>query len=183
MRTKVRANRLAGRELELKRLRSFLHAPLAQWLLGLIFFTALTLGAAALILPSDSAPLASGEWHGNQSGLGEPQTVIVRDEGRWQALWKHLGKPPPVPLQEGSQVGIAVFTGSRPSPDYGIRLLSAAPRDGRLIVVWEELRPPEDRVPPAARGGSAAQVMATPWMVLLIDRGDLPALVERRTQR
>ena len=74
--------------------------------------------------------------------------------------------------QRQPQVAVFVSLGSRPSAGYSARLVSATEHDDRLFIVWEEIAP--------GPGQMAAQVVTHPWLMVVVDRGNLSPVIEQR---
>jgi hypothetical protein len=132
---------------------------------------AVSLLAATAFAPQEARSVPAKEWRGVQ-GTGSDQVLVVRSAEHWESIWRTLGRATPAAFDPRRQVAVYVSLGSRPSAGYSARLVSATEHDDRLFIVWEEVAP--------ARSQSAAQVITQPWMVVVVNRGDLAPVIEQR---
>jgi len=128
--------------------------------------------AATLFLPAEARSVPAREWRGLQEGGVADRVLVVRSNEQWQALWQGMGRKAPAPLNINKQVAVFVSLGSRPSAGYSARLVSATEHDDRLFIVWEEIAPGPGRM--------AAQVVTHPWLMVVVDRGNLSPVIEQR---
>jgi hypothetical protein len=111
-------------------------------------------------------------WQGEHSTVQEPKTVVATTQSEWNALWSAVSTPAPDGFDEKRQTGVGIFLGRRGAEGFGVRVVSMGPRDGKFVIEIEETGPGSS----AVSGGAAA----TPWLMLLIDRPDLPIAIEPR---
>lgn len=155
-----------------------------RWVRGglwLSLFTALLIASVVF-----GAKLLSGslegqqtdlrQWRGDQSGIADHAVVVARSESEWRQLWQRTGMNAPTRLDEGRQMAVGVFLGQRSLAPQTVRIVSVAPRDGRLVVVYEE-------TPLRSASAATHSAVLRPWLIALIDRGDLPAVIEQRVGR
>jgi hypothetical protein len=98
------------------------------------------------------------------SQVESPQQAVARNAAEWEALWhQHAGEAkPPVAVDFGSRMVVAVFLGSRPSAGYAVEISGTRQEKGALIVQWQERRP---------RGGAIlAQVLTSPAIIASIPK-------------
>lgn len=137
----------------------------------LVLFGVMVL-AATLFLPAEGRSVPAREWRGLQEGGAHDRVLVVRSNEHWQALWHSLGRKAPAAFNVNRQVAVYVSLGTRPTAGYSARLVSATEHDERLFIVWEEVVP--------APGRMSAQVVTQPWLVVLVDRGNLAPVIEQR---
>jgi len=111
-------------------------------------------------------------WRGTYGGPAEASAVVANDAAQWRALFAKLRAENVPPFDEKRHVGIGLFLGERRTGGYGIRIVSAGPRDGRFVIEAEATAP--------GPGMPVTQAFTQPWLVMLIDRPELPVVVERR---
>ena len=125
----------------------------------------------------------------------------------WRSLWSRAAWRRRICSSRRTEA-IGIFLGGRASTGYAINILSAARRRDRIIVVFEERAPntvvTAQGAPTTARAlstvptGSAgfasgaptaslppipyrpAGPPTSPWAILLLNRADLPIMVEQR---
>src|SRR5215208_7172685 len=103
---------------------------------------------------------------GDGSGIVRAGRTLVRDAAEWRALWAaHAGPDTPEPpVDFSSDMVAAAFAGERPQPGFTIEI-GRARRDGHsLTLVVSEHSP--------APGGVAAQILVTPFHIVLLPRYD-----------
>lgn len=109
-----------------------------------------------------AAPLAGG-------------SLIATTEAQWQVMWRGLrGDQPVPPFDAARQTGVAIILGDRPGAGHSVSIISTVQRAGRIVVLFEERRPPH--LPPTRPAG------ATPYTILLIDRAGADVVVEQRVR-
>src|SRR5688572_21525078 len=133
---------------------------------------AVSLLAATVFAPQEARSVPAKEWRGLQEGTASDQVLVVRSPEHWDSIWRTLGRAAPAPFDPRRQVAVYVSLGARPSAGYSARLVSATEHDDRLFIVWEEVAP--------ARTQAAAQVITQPWMVVVVNRGNLAPVIEQR---
>ncbi len=133
---------------------------------------------ASLVFPAQTHAMIADRWQGQYGGGRIESTEIIRTQDQWQLLWQRLDRQPPAHLRTGRQIAVFVGGGERREAGYRLRLVSAALRDDRLMIVWEAATPDAARI----SNRVAAQGMTQPWMVVLIDRADLWPVIEQRVR-
>ena len=146
----------------------------------LVLFSALLVasvvfGARLLSGSIDAQQAELRQWRGFDAGATDHAVIVARSESEWRQLWQRAGMQAPTNLDEGRQTAVGVFLGQKSLLPQTARIISAAPRDGRLVVVYEEL--------PVQTAAAMAKTATRPWLIVLIERGDLPAVVEQRIGR
>jgi hypothetical protein len=146
-------------------------------------------------------------WEGANAATRQPEQVVAGTQAEWRSLWSRVGVKAPDMFEPGRMEAVGIFLGGRATSGYAVNILSAARRRDRIIVVFEERAPsnvltaqgaPTARalstVPTGtagfASGAPVASVPAipyrpagpptSPWAILLINRADLPVIVEQR---
>jgi protease stability complex PrcB-like protein len=95
---------------------------------------------------------------GGQSNVDSPRQVVARTQSEWAALWKMHDYDRPAPSVDfPREMVVAVFMGSRPTAGYAVEIVSAAERNGALVVAYRERNP--------APGAIAAQVLTFPFHI------------------
>lgn len=147
--------------------------PRIGWLaMPIVVLLAVIVLAATLFLPAEARSVPAQEWRGLQEGGAQDQVLVVRSNEHWQSLWQSMGRKAPAALNVNRQVAVFVSLGSRPSAGYSARLVSATEHDDRLFIVWEEVAPKP--------GQMTAQVVTQPWLMVVVDRGNLSPVIEQR---
>ena len=123
----------------------------------------LLLGFLTVAMSAQSPPPPRSIEAGTQSSVDDARQAVARTAAEWSALWKahNFDKPAP-PVDFSKEMVVAVFMGSRPSAGYGVRIVSAEPRDGALIVRYAESRP--------APGTMTAQVLTSPYAIAAVPK-------------
>ena len=100
---------------------------------------------------------------GDRSQIMSAREAVVRTAAEWDALWRaHLPARPPAAVDFSKDMVVAVFLGSRPTPGYGVTIVSAAEDGNVLRVRYRETSPPPDAI--------AAQVITYPYLVVAIPK-------------
>jgi len=135
--------------------------------------------AAALLLIAASIPhTAAGEfigrWSGQHAEVTEPRTIIASTTGEWQSMLGLTGDTAlqSKPFDEAHHTGVGIFLGRRNTGGYGVQVISMRAHNGHFVIEIDEQRP--------ADGGIVTQSLTSPWLVLLIDRPELPISIEPR---
>lgn len=116
-----------------------------------------------------------GSWSGAVAKAQSATFLVARTESEWQALWDLVGQPPPARLP-GSLMALAVFTGTRTTAGYGVEIVDVrlerrpGQRD-RLLVRYRETQP--------APGTATAQILTSPYTIVMVDRSDAAARYAR----
>ena len=89
--------------------------------------------------------------------------VVVRTAAEWDALWRsHLPTRQPAALDFSREMVVGVFLGSRPTPGYGVTIVSASEEGNVLRVRYRETSPPPDAI--------LAQVITFPYQIVAIPK-------------
>jgi hypothetical protein len=147
-------------------------------------------------------------WQGTNAATRQPEQVIAGTMAEWRSLWSRVGMAPPNIFEPGRMEAVGIFLGGRASDGYAVNILSAARRRDRIIVVFEERVPsgiltaqgaptaraystvPTNGSMGFASGAPSANLPpipyrppgppTSPWAILLLNRADLPVMVEQR---
>lgn len=116
-------------------------------------------GVAAMNMQSGNALRTIGK--GAQSNIDSSRQAVARTQAEWTALWKAHDYDRPVPAVDFSrEMVVAVFMGSRPTGGYAVEIVSAAEREGALVVSYRERAPSRDAM--------TAQVLTSPFHMVAI---------------
>ncbi|MFV3130736.1 protease complex subunit PrcB family protein [Niveispirillum sp. KHB5.9] len=114
-------------------------------------------------------PLATrAMWRAENARAQSQSFLVARTDAEWTALWDLAGRPPPGRLPP-NQMALGVFLGTRTTTGYSVDILRLRPerRDGqhdRLVVEYRELTPPDGLI--------TAQVLTSPYAIIMVDRSD-----------
>ncbi len=123
---------------------------------------AVLLVALAFAQPPRTLPIRSVD-RGTQSNVDEGKQAVARTEAEWAALWKSHEYDRPMPKVDFSkEMVVAVFMGSRPTAGFAVEIVSAAVRDGALVVSYRETMPPA--------GTITAQIVTSPFHVAAVEK-------------
>lgn len=151
----------------------------------------------------------SRQWQGATAMTRQPEQVVANSMAEWRSLWSRVGMNPPDVFEPGRMSAIGIFLGVRQGDGYSVNVVSTTRRRDRVIVVFEERAPADvmmaQRMPPAppapqalttrpvasfASPGATSSLAppparpigppTSPWAIVLINRGDLPVIVEQR---
>jgi hypothetical protein len=101
----------------------------------------------------------------DQGARGSIQTrrdVVVRTQAEWDALMPSLRGDQPKAVDFSKEMIVGVFLGSRPTPGYGVTIVSADEENGVLHVKYRETAPQPGMI--------AAQVITYPYQVVAIQK-------------
>jgi PrcB C-terminal len=103
---------------------------------------------------------------GDRSQIMSAREVVVRTAAEWDALWRaHLPTRQPGAVDFSKDMVVGVFLGSRPTPGYGVTIVSAVEEGNVLRVRYRETSPPADAI--------AAQVITFPYQIVAIPKSTL----------
>lgn len=89
--------------------------------------------------------------------------AVVRTAAEWDALWRaHLPARQPAAVDFSKDMVVGVFLGSRPTPGYGVTIVSAVEEGNVLRVRYRETSPPADAI--------AAQVITFPFQIVAVPK-------------
>jgi PrcB C-terminal len=100
---------------------------------------------------------------GDRSQIMSAREAVVRTAVEWDALWRaHLPARQPAAVDFSKDMIVGVFLGSRPTPGYGVTIVSAVEEGSVLRVRYRETSPPADAI--------AAQVITFPYQIVAIPK-------------
>jgi len=100
---------------------------------------------------------------GAQSNVDDALKASARTDAEWAALWKkHNGAKPAPKIDFSKEMVVAVFMGSRPTAGFAVEIVSAAERNGKLVVSYRETLP--------GPGTVSAQVLTAPYHLAAVPR-------------
>jgi uncharacterized membrane protein len=103
---------------------------------------------------------------GEDSRLVELRRFVIRDPQSFAAIWSaHAGQDAVAPAVDFDRLMVAaVFSGTRPTPGYGIEVTGTRREGSDLVILVEERQPDPSHV--------AAQVLVSPFHVVTLPRDD-----------
>lgn len=121
------------------------------------------LAGLLLAMAMQSIPVAETVVRDMMSNVEEPKQVAAQTDAEWAALWKlHAGDKALPKVDLKTRTVVAVFLGTRTSAGYSVEITATHPKNGVLIVDWEERRP--------APGTVSAQVITSPAVIATIPK-------------
>jgi PrcB C-terminal len=118
---------------------------------------------APVLAMAQSGPTPRVLDKGDRSQIMSAREVVVRTAAEWDALWRsHLPTRQPAAVDFSKEMVVGVFLGSRPTPGYGITILSAGEEGNVLRVLYRETAPPSDAI--------LAQVITFPYQIVAIPK-------------
>ena len=100
---------------------------------------------------------------GDRSQIMSAREAVVRTAAEWDALWRaHLPTRQPAAVDFSKDMVVGVFLGSRPTPGYGVTIVSAVEEGSVLRVRYRETSPPADAI--------LAQVITFPYQIVAIPK-------------
>ena len=139
-------------------------------LAGLLFLLVLWYGMRpTTTTPPNTIPAAEVAFSelvkGDQSEVTRRENYLITSHAEMQALWELLGTSRPMPTIDfdKNQV-IAVFAGERPSAGHVITVTKVADSALRMVAI---------QIATPGPSCSAAQVVTTPYQVLLLPKTTL----------
>ncbi|MDI1287943.1 MAG: hypothetical protein PSV46_26430 [Reyranella sp.] len=106
--------------------------------LGVLAATQLVAGGAAM-----AQSVEARHWRGITATTRQPEQVVAGTTAEWRGLWSRVGVPPPDMFEQGRTNAVGIFLGRRASEGYAVNILSTSRRRDRIVVVFEEIMPPE----------------------------------------
>jgi hypothetical protein len=82
-------------------------------------------------------------WRGIGASTRQPEQVVAGTVAEWRGLWSRVGTPAPDMFEQGRMNAVGIFLGRRASEGYSVNILSTSRRRDRIVVVFEEIMPPE----------------------------------------
>lgn len=82
-------------------------------------------------------------WRGVSATTRQPEQVVAGTTAEWRGLWSRVGMPAPDMFEQGRMNAVGIFLGRRGSEGYAVNILSTSRRRDRIVVVFEEIMPPE----------------------------------------
>ncbi len=103
---------------------------------------------------------------GEDSRLVELRRFVIRDRQAFAAIWAaHAGPNAIVPVVDfETRMVAAVFSGTRPTPGYGIEITGTTREGSALVIVIAERQPDPSQV--------VAQVVVSPFHVVTLPRDE-----------
>jgi hypothetical protein len=124
-------------------------------------FSWLILVAAFAAAQTSGAPRVLDQ--GDRSQIVTARQVVARTAAEWEGLWRvHKPARPITPVDFSKEMVVAVFLGSKPTPGYGVTIVSAAEERGAVHVRYSETSPPADAI--------SAQVITYPFAIVAIPK-------------
>jgi hypothetical protein len=121
------------------------------------------LASLLLAMAMQSAPVTETVVRDMMSQVEEPKQASAQTEAEWAALWKlHAGAKDLPKIDLKTRTILAVFLGTRTSAGYSVEITATHPKNGALIVEWEERRP--------APGTVSAQIITSPALIATIPK-------------
>jgi len=109
---------------------------------------------------------------GAQSNIDTARQAVARTEAEFAAIWKaHTYDRPAPAVDFAREMVVAVFMGSRPTAGFSTEIVSAAERDGRLVVTYRERAP--------GAGAITAQVLTAPYHIAAVPKSEKPVDFEK----
>lgn len=106
--------------------------------LGMLAATQLVTGGEAM-----AQSVEARHWRGITAITRQPEQVMAGTTAEWRGLWSRVGVPPPDMFEQGRTNAVGIFLGRRASEGYTVNILSTSRRRDRIVVVFEEIMPPE----------------------------------------
>lgn len=142
--------------------------------IGILVALGLALGACQVAEPARAAaPAELVQWSGAQSSVTTATQRVIRDEAAWNAFWPEVRHAAPRAFDPAREMAVAVFLGERRTGGYAVRIVSAEPRDGQLVVTYQESPPPA--------GSMVTQALTYPWALAVLPRSALPVMFRPAT--
>ncbi len=82
-------------------------------------------------------------WRGANATARQPEHVVAVTTAEWRGLWSRAGMPAPDMFEQGRMNAVGIFLGRRAGEGYAVNILSTSRRRDRIVVVFEEVMPPE----------------------------------------
>lgn len=135
--------------------------------IGILVALGLAPGACRVAEPARAAaPAEIVQWSGAQSSVTHAAQRVLRDAAAWNAFWLAVSQAAPRAFDPAREMAVAVFLGERRTGGYAVRIVSAEPHDGQLVVTYEESPPPA--------GSMVTQALTYPWTLAVLPRSTLP---------
>lgn len=135
--------------------------------IGFLLSIGVILGACQVVEPAAGAATAELEqWAGHHSGVTVASHRVLRDTAAWDTFWQEARTPAPRSFNPDREQAVAVFVGERRTGGYTVRVESAGPEAGRVVVTYRESPPP--------RGSMVTQALTSPWALVVMPRSELP---------
>lgn len=137
---------------------------------------ALVVSAALLLAAAAPSALAAtiAQWSGQYAATEEPQVIVATNAADWTRMTDLAGNSskPFSAFDPAKQTGIGIFLGRRNTGGHTVRIVSMGPNGDKYVVVVDENNPGPNTI--------TTQALASPWLILLIDRPEQPVSVEPR---
>ena len=100
---------------------------------------------------------------GDRSQIITARQVVARTQAEWDELWRvHKPARPLAAVDFSKEMVVAIFLGTKPTPGYGVTIVSAVEEGGAVRVRYRETSPPPDAI--------AAQVITYPYQIVAIPK-------------
>jgi hypothetical protein len=106
--------------------------------MGALVATQLVVGGGAM-----AQSVEARHWRGIGASTRQPEQVVAGTVAEWRGLWSRVGMPAPDMFEQGRMNAVGIFLGRRASEGYAVNILSTSRRRDRIVVVFEEIMPPE----------------------------------------
>jgi hypothetical protein len=106
--------------------------------MGALLVTQLVAAGGAMAQSVDAR-----HWRGITATTRQPEQVVAGTTAEWRGLWSRVGMPAPDMFEQGRMNAVGIFLGRRASEGYSVNILSTSRRRDRIVVVFEEIMPPE----------------------------------------
>ncbi len=106
--------------------------------MGVLVATQLVAGGGAM-----AQSVEARHWRGIGASTRQPEQVVAGTMAEWRGLWSRVGMPAPDMFEQGRTNAVGIFLGRRASEGYAVNILSTSRRRDRIVVVFEEIMPPE----------------------------------------
>lgn len=102
--------------------------------------------ATQLVVAGGGAMAQSVEarhWRGVTAMTRQPEQVVAGTTAEWRGLWSRVGMTAPDMFEQGRMNAVGIFLGRRAGEGYAVNILSTSRRRDRIVIVFEEIMPPE----------------------------------------
>lgn len=135
-----------------------------KWIIPLL---ALIMSGPSIIAEESASPAPVRSWSGQQSGVNNSESIVVRSQEELTALWTRIHAnvqpKPTVPKVDFSKsIVVASFMGARTTGGFSVKLGDPGMKNGELAV------PIITKLPT----GMVTQATTSPWAARVIDVED-----------
>ncbi len=112
------------------------------------------------------------QWRGQYEGEAQFSTQLIKSQDRWSSFWERMRRPAPQALDEAHEMAIFIAVGERLTGGFKPQVVSAAERDGKLVIVYTDGPPsPETFV---------TQVLTHPWVIAIVPKSALQVEAKKK---